>query len=215
MRSKACRTTSAKLGVVTAEHQRVVGIGEEVADDPVVRRSVARRRSCRAAARRRWRRHRPCRWPAPGTTRRGRCANTNWIASFWRCAIFGIASAWIVPLVSTTVLPCRSRSERMPLPRLTSSLVPVTKIVGEKPTIARRSALAVVEPHSRSTAPAVDLVEAIGRRDRHVLGPDRPCADAARSPRRPPRRCRANSRSAAAVRRGRRRAASSRGARCG
>ena len=43
----------------------------------------------------------------------------------------------------------------MPLPRRTSSFVPVTKIVGEKSTIARRSALAVVEPHSRSMAPLV------------------------------------------------------------
>jgi hypothetical protein len=41
----------------------------------------------------------------------------------------------------------------MPLPRLTSSLVPVTKMGGEKSKAVRRSALAVVEPHSRSTAP--------------------------------------------------------------
>jgi hypothetical protein len=64
-----------------------------------------------------------------------------------------IAFSFVVPAVTATVLPRRSRKPRTRESRRTTSLVPETKIVGEKLTTFERSRLAVVEPHSRSALP--------------------------------------------------------------
>ena len=56
----------------------------------------------------------------------------------------------VVPLVTTTVLPFRSVGAEMVDAFGTISLVPATNISGENATCLARSALAVVEPHSRS-----------------------------------------------------------------
>ena len=57
--------------------------------------------------------------------------------------------------MTTTVFPARLRYERIGEPRFTSSLVPATKMTGEKATCFCRSRLLVVEPHSRSALPEV------------------------------------------------------------
>ena len=103
----------------------------------------------------------------------------------------------------------------MPLPRRTSSLVPVTNIVGENATVLRRSALFVVDPHSRSIVAGGHQVEAVLRRHRLGTRRGRPCRAPRRSPRRRSRTGRANSRSASCSRRGTRTAASSRDDRSG
>ena len=72
----------------------------------------------------------------------------------------------VVPAVTATFLPARSRNERIGEPFFTSSLVPETKIVGEKLTSFWRSRLLVVEPHSRSTWPEVTAA----MRDSDVTG---------------------------------------------
>ena len=59
----------------------------------------------------------------------------------------------MVPAVTATVLPARSRNELIGDPHLTITLVPATKMTGEKATRFCRSTLLVVEPHSRSTRP--------------------------------------------------------------
>ena len=68
-----------------------------------------------------------------------------------------MTSALVVPALTATVRPARSRYEftraRPPPSEGTISLVPLRKNTGEKATTSARSALAVVEPHSRSTAP--------------------------------------------------------------
>ena len=70
-----------------------------------------------------------------------------------RRAISCIAFSLVVPAVTTTVFPARSRYERIGEPRRTSSLVPETKMTGENATCFWRSRLLVVEPHSRSARP--------------------------------------------------------------
>ncbi len=70
-----------------------------------------------------------------------------------RRAISSIAFSLVVPAVTTTVLPARLRYERIGEPRFTSSLMPETKMTGEKATCFCRSRLLVVEPHSRSARP--------------------------------------------------------------
>jgi hypothetical protein len=47
----------------------------------------------------------------------------------------------------------RSFTERIALPRFTSSCVPAMNIGGENATCSRRSAVLVVAPHSRSMRP--------------------------------------------------------------
>lgn len=59
----------------------------------------------------------------------------------------------VVPLVTATARPPRSRNDRIGESLRTRSLVPETKIVGENATRFCRSRLLVVEPHSRSTCP--------------------------------------------------------------
>lgn len=59
----------------------------------------------------------------------------------------------MVPAVTATRLPARSRNDLIGEPFFTSTLVPETKMVGEKLTRFCRSRLLVVEPHSRSTVP--------------------------------------------------------------
>jgi hypothetical protein len=66
-----------------------------------------------------------------------------------------IAFSLVVPLVTTSVLPVRSRKERIGPPRRASNLVPATKINGENATVFSRSTLSVVDPHSRSILPEV------------------------------------------------------------
>ncbi len=61
-----------------------------------------------------------------------------------------IACSLVVPLVTTTVLPFRSVTDCTPAAFGTISLVPATNISGENATCLARSALAVVDPHSRS-----------------------------------------------------------------
>src|ERR1043166_9405032 len=64
-----------------------------------------------------------------------------------------MAPSLVVPAVTTTVLPPRLRYERIGEPRFTRSLVPATKMIGEKATCCCRSRLLVVEPHSRYALP--------------------------------------------------------------
>ena len=59
----------------------------------------------------------------------------------------------VVPPVTATVLPFRSRKDLIGEPLATISLVPATKMVGEKATTFWRSRLLVVDPHSRSARP--------------------------------------------------------------
>ena len=59
----------------------------------------------------------------------------------------------MVPAVTATFLPARSRNEPIGEPFFTITLVPATKMIGEKATRFWRSRLLVVEPHSRSTWP--------------------------------------------------------------
>ncbi len=61
-----------------------------------------------------------------------------------------IACSLVVPFVTTTVLPFRSVNDWTFDAFGTISLVPATNIKGENATRLPRSALAVVEPHSRS-----------------------------------------------------------------
>ena len=61
----------------------------------------------------------------------------------------------------------------MPLPRLTSSLVPVMKMGGEKSKTVRRSELAVVDPAFQIHRARIDEVEAIAWAHRHVLDAQR------------------------------------------
>src|SRR6266404_7545871 len=72
------------------------------------------------------------------------------MASFCLSEIARTAASLVVPEVTTTVLPSRSRYELMRDERGTSSLVPAIKKIGEKETSLMRWKLAVVEPHSRS-----------------------------------------------------------------
>ena len=62
------------------------------------------------------------------------------------------SASLVVPAVTATVLPARSRNELIGDPHLTITLVPATKMTGEKATRFCRSTLLVVE-HSRSTRP--------------------------------------------------------------
>src|SRR5216684_2424918 len=61
-----------------------------------------------------------------------------------------MACSLVVPLVTTTVLPCRSFGAEIGDAFGTISLVPATNIRGENATCLLRSAFAVVDPHSRS-----------------------------------------------------------------
>ncbi len=61
-----------------------------------------------------------------------------------------IACSLVVPFVTTTVLPFRSVGAEMFDAFGTINLVPATNISGENATCLARSALAVVDPHSRS-----------------------------------------------------------------
>src|SRR5512132_364175 len=72
---------------------------------------------------------------------------------FHFCESDRIAASFVVPAVTTTVLPLRSRNDLKVEDRRTISLVPVTKMVGENSTSLRRSELLVVDPHSMSTLP--------------------------------------------------------------
>src|SRR6267142_459938 len=65
-------------------------------------------------------------------------------------SIVCIACSLVVPFVTTTVLPFRSVGAEMVEAFGTISLVPATNIKGENATSLARSALAVVDPHSRS-----------------------------------------------------------------
>ena len=64
-----------------------------------------------------------------------------------------IVFSLVVPEVTMTLRPARSRNDLTGEPFFTSSLVPETKKVGENATCFWRSRLLVVEPHSRSTCP--------------------------------------------------------------
>ena len=66
-----------------------------------------------------------------------------------------MACSLVVPLVTTTVLPCRSFGAEIVEAFGTISLVPATNINGENATCLARSALAVVDPHSRSILPCI------------------------------------------------------------
>ena len=66
-----------------------------------------------------------------------------------------MAFSLVVPAVTSTFLPARSRKSRIGEPFLTMTLVPATNTMGEKATRFCRSTLLVVEPHSRSTRPLV------------------------------------------------------------
>ena len=61
-----------------------------------------------------------------------------------------IACSLVVPFVTTTVLPFKSVAPETVEAFGTISLVPATNISGENATCLLRSALAVVDPHSRS-----------------------------------------------------------------
>ena len=61
-----------------------------------------------------------------------------------------IACSLVVPFVTTTVLPFKSVAPETVEAFGTISLVPATNISGENATCLARSALAVVDPHSRS-----------------------------------------------------------------
>ena len=65
-----------------------------------------------------------------------------------------MAASLVLAGVTATVRPFKSRYELNFDARLTSSLVPLTKVFGENATCLRRSALFVVVPHSRSTVPS-------------------------------------------------------------
>src|SRR5258708_19721947 len=64
-----------------------------------------------------------------------------------------IVFSLVVPVVTTTDFPARSRNDLIGDPFDTISLVPAMKITGEKSTTFLRSVLDVVDPHSRSTCP--------------------------------------------------------------
>ena len=64
-----------------------------------------------------------------------------------------IVFSLVVPAVTATVCPARSRNDLIGEPFFTISLVPDDEDVGEKPTAFWRSRLLVVEPHSRSALP--------------------------------------------------------------
>lgn len=88
----------------------------------------------------------------------------------------------VVPAVTTTVLPRRSRSDRQGAERRTRSLVPATKMIGEKSTSLRRAALLVVEPHSMSTSPFTTVVRrSAGETGRYSTRIVRPPSSAATS----------------------------------
>ena len=87
-------------------------------------------------------------------------ATVSVMSSLNRAARSRIVFSLVVPAVTTTVLPARSRNDLIGEPFFTSSLVPETKIIGEKPTSFWRSRLLVVDPHSRSTWPEDDRVDA-------------------------------------------------------
>src|SRR5437762_5491349 len=66
-----------------------------------------------------------------------------------------IVFSLVVPVVTTTDFPARSRNDLIDDPVFTISLVPAMKITGEKSTTFLRLRLDVVEAHSRSTWPLV------------------------------------------------------------
>ena len=68
-----------------------------------------------------------------------------------------IAASLVLAGVTATLRPFRSRYDLNFDDRLTRSLVPLTKVIGEKATCLRRSALFVVVPHSRSIVPSTTL----------------------------------------------------------
>src|SRR5258708_5098451 len=77
-----------------------------------------------------------------------------------------IVFSLVVPDVTATFLPTRSRNDLIGEPFFTSSLVPETKKVGEKLTCFWRSRLLGVEPHPRSPCPDTTA----GMRDSDVTG---------------------------------------------
>ena len=81
----------------------------------------------------------------------------------------------VVPVVTTTVFPARSRYDLIGDPVFTMSLVPAMKITGEKSTTFLRSRLDVVEPHSRSACPLVTaLIRVSDVTGTHLMTRSRP-----------------------------------------
>ena len=158
-------TSCGELRVALAEHDAVGIVGEKLADDLVVAPAPCSARSGRRAARRRWRRRRPCRLRPARTTRHGRATTRSFMLELElrrelaHRLLVGGARRHRPPSC-----PARSRNDLIGEPFFTISLVPETKIVGEKATRFWRSRLFVVEPHSRSTWPRGHRVDARSRR---------------------------------------------------
>ena len=68
-----------------------------------------------------------------------------------------IAASFVLAGVTATVRPFRSRYDLSLDNRLTSSLVPLRKMIGENATCFCRSAVIVVVPHSMSTVPLTTM----------------------------------------------------------
>ncbi len=97
-------------------------------------------------------------------------------------AMSRIACSLVVPAVTTTVFPARSRNDWIGEPRFTMSFVPETKIVGEKATRLPRSRFAVVDPHSRSARPsAIASMRVSEVTGSHLISSSRPIASATAS----------------------------------
>ena len=201
-----------ELRVALAEHDAVGVVGEEFADHLVLASAPCAARAGRRAARRRWRRRRPCRPRAARRTRAWSRALARRKSILKRRAISRIAFSLVVPAVTTTVLPARLRYERIGEPCFTSSLVPATKMIGEKATCFCRSRLLVVEPHSRSAWPetiaSMRVSEVTGS---HLSASSRPIASPIASP--ASCRARSSSRSARRAPKGTRTAPTTRGRR--